>query len=183
MENDIFSLREMTEQDHRDFLAAADEEAGVSCRADETFGAVFLDVCQQNAAVFSIIDHRDQSYIGYVIIKHTDTSTPELGIFVHSSYRSHGIGTAATKAAASLYAQSNTVDHYLIRVKSYNAASRRMIEKLGAQFSEDEGDASLDIVKRITQEIGGKHGQDLLDDFLKGYDIEGQKVLLYRYNI
>lgn len=87
------------------------------------------------------------------------------------------------KAAASLYAQSNAVDHYLIRVKSYNVASRRMIEKFGAQFSADEGDASLDIVKRITQEIGGKQGQDLLDNFLKGYDIEGQKVLLYRYDI
>lgn len=98
MENEEFFLREMTEQDHKDFLEAADEEAGVSLRSDEKFGAVFLEVCQRNTTVFSILDRRDQHYIGYVIIRHTDTATPELGISIRPQYQSHGIGTAAMKA-------------------------------------------------------------------------------------
>ena len=183
MENEEFFLREMTEQDHKDFLEATDEEAGVSLRSDEKFGAVFLEVCQRNTTVFSILDRCDQHYIGYVIIRHTDTATPELGISIRPQYQSHGIGTAAMKAAAALYAQTNTVDYYRIRVKSCNAPSRRMIEKLGAQRLEDEGDALLDTIKRLPQEIGGERGNELLHQFLEGYDVAGQNVLQYRYDL
>lgn len=183
MENETFYLREMTEQDQKDFLEIAGEEAGVSCNSDEKFGAAFLEACQQDSTILSVIDQYSQNYIGYVIIKHTDTSTPELGIAIIPPYQSRGIGTAAMKAAAKLYLRSNTVDHYLIRVKAYNAPSRRMIEKLGAQRLEDEGDAMLDVVKRLTQEIGGEQGKELLDEFLDGYDVQGQNVLLYRYDI
>ena len=58
-----------------------------------------------------------------------------------------------------------------------------MIEKLGAQRLEDEGDVMLDFVKRFTQGIGGDRGKDLLDEFLDGYDTEAQNVLQYRYDI
>lgn len=87
------------------------------------------------------------------------------------------------KTAANLYAQSNAVDYYLIRVKSYNASSRRMIEKMGAKRLKDEGDVMLDVVKRFTQEIGGEQGKELLDKFLDGYNVEGQNVLQYRYDV
>lgn len=183
MENASFFLRKMIEADYKNFLEVSGEEAGVSCNADEKFGAIFLDTCQQNTTVFSIIDSPTQNYIGYAMVKHTDTSTPELGISIRPQYQSHGIGTAAMKSAAELYAQSNNVDYYLIRVKTYNTASRRMIEKLGAQRLEDEGDVMLDFVKRFTQGIGGDRGKDLLDEFLDGYDTEAQNVLQYRYDI
>lgn len=183
MDNKPFCLRKMAEQDYKDFLEVTDEEAGVSWKSDKKFGAVFLEACQQNATVLSIIDRYNQNYIGYVIIKHTNTSTPELGISIRPQYQSHGIGTEAMKAAANLYAQSNTIDYYLICVKSYNMPSRRMIEKLGAKRLEDEGDVMLDTVKRLTQEIGGEQGKELLDKFLDGYDIAGQNVLQYRYDI
>lgn len=183
MNNETFYLRKMIESDHKDFLEAANDEAGVSFNSDEKFNAVFLEACQQNATIMSIIDSYDQNYIGYVMIKHTNTSTPELGISIRPQYRSQGIGTEAMKAAANLYAQSNTVDHYLIRVKSYNASSRRMIEKMGAKRLGDEGDILLDVVKRFTQEIGGKQGEELLNKFLDGYDVKGQNVLQYRYDV
>lgn len=183
MDNETFYLRKMIESDHKDFLEVANEEAGVSCNSDEKFEKVFLEACQMNATVLSIIDKSNQNYIGYVIIKHTNTSTPELGISIRPQYQSQGIGTKAMKIAANLYAQSNTVDYYLIRVKSYNASSRRMIEKMGAKRLEDEGDVMLDVVKRFTQEIGGEQGKELLNKFLDGYDVEGQNVLQYRYDI
>lgn len=183
MENASFFLRKMIEADYKNFLEVSGEEAGVSCNADEKFGAIFLDACQQNTTIFSIIDSPTQNYIGYAMVKHTDTSTPELGISIPPQYQFHGIGTAAMKSAAALYAQSNNVDYYLIRVKTYNTVSRRMIEKLGAQRLEDEGDVMLDFVKRFTQGIGGDRGKDLLDEFLDGYDTEAQNVLQYRYDI
>lgn len=183
MENERFYLRKMTEQDYKEFLEVANEEAGVSCNADERFGEAFLEACQQNAMILSIIDRCGQKYIGYVIIKHTDTSTPELGIAIRPQYQSRGIGTEAMKAAAKLYARSNMVEYYLIRVKAYNAPSQRMVEKLGAQRLEDEGDVMLEVVKRLTQEIGGEQGKGLLDKFLDGYDIQGQNVFQYRYDI
>lgn len=75
------------------------------------------------------------------------------------------------------------MDYYRIRVKSCNAPSRRMIEKLGAQRLEDEGDVLLDTIKRLTQEIGGERGNELLHQFLDGYDVAGQNVLQYRYDL
>ena len=183
MDNETFYLRKMIASDHKDFLEVANEEAGVSYNSDEKFEKVFLEVCQMDATVLSIIDKYNRNYIGYVIIKHTNTSTPELGISIRPQYQSQGIGTKAMKTAANLYAQSNTVDYYLIRVKSYNASSRRMIEKMGAKRLEDEGDVMLDVVKRFTQEIGGEQGEELLNKFLDGYDVEGQNVLQYRYDI
>lgn len=183
MDNDIFYLRKMIEADYKNFLEVANEEAGVSCNSDEKFEAVFLEAYQQNATVMSIIDRDNQNYIGYVIIKHTNTSTPEIGISIRPQYQSQGIGTEAMKTAANLYAQSNAVDYYLIRVKSYNASSRRMIEKMGAKRLKDEGDVMLDVVKRFTQEIGGEQGKELLDKFLDGYNVEGQNVLQYRYDV
>ena len=58
-----------------------------------------------------------------------------------------------------------------------------MIEKLGAQRLEDEGDVLLDTIKRLTQEIGGERGNELLHQFLDGYDVAGQNVLQYRYDL
>lgn len=58
-----------------------------------------------------------------------------------------------------------------------------MIEKLGVQRLEDEGDAMMDAVERLTQEIGGEKGKELLDEFLDGYDVQGQNVLQYRYDV
>lgn len=183
MENETFYLREMTEQDRKDFLEATSEEAGISYGSDEKFGEAFLEACQQDSMLLSIIDNRTRNYLGYVIIKHTDTSTPELGIAIRPLYQSQGIGTEAMKAAAAFYAKSNPVDYYLIRVKSYNAPSRHMIEKLGAQRLEDEGDAMMEVVKRLTQELGGEKGKELLEEFLDGYDVQGQNVLQYRYDV
>ena len=65
----------------------------------------------------------------------------------------------------------------------YNGNSRRMIEKPGAQRLEDEGDVLLDTIKRLTQEIGGERGNELLRQFLDGYDVVGQNVLQYRYDL
>lgn len=65
----------------------------------------------------------------------------------------------------------------------YNGNSRRMIEKLSAQRLEDEGDVLLDTIKRLTQEIGGERGNELLRQFLDGYDVVGQNVLQYRYDL
>lgn len=65
----------------------------------------------------------------------------------------------------------------------YNGNSRRMIEKPGAQRLEDKGDVLLDTIKRLTQEIGGERGNELLHQFLDGYDVAGQNVLQYRYDL
>lgn len=183
MQNTVFYLREMTDADRKNFLELSDEEAGVNCSSDEKFGAIFLDACQKNAVILSIIDNCTDHYIGYIMIKHTDTSTPELGVSIRPEYQSHGIGTAALKMAAKTYAQTHKVDYFLIRVKAYNKASQRMVEKLGAQRLEDEGDLMLDVVKRFTKEIGGEQGNNLLNKFWDGYDTEKQNVFRYRYDV
>ena len=117
MQNTEFYLRKMIDTDHRNFLELSDKEAGVNCNSDKKFGEVFLDVCQRNAVIFSIIDKCTNNYIGYVMVKHTDTSTPELGISVRPEYQSHGIGTAALKMASQTYVQTHPIDYFLIRVK------------------------------------------------------------------
>lgn len=96
---------------------------------------------------------------------------------------SHGIGTAGLKIASQMYAQTHPIDYFLIRVKAYNKASQRMVEKLGAQRLEDEVDIMLDVVKKLTQEIGGEQGDNLLAKFLDGYDVENQNVFRYRYDV
>ena len=183
MENSTFYLREMIDIDHTNFLELSDEEAGVNWNSSKKLGAIFLDVCQRNAIIFSIIDKCTNNYIGYVMIKHTDTSTPELGISIRPEYQSQGIGTAGLKVASQMYAQTHPIDYFLIRVKAYNKASQRMVKKLGAQRLTDEGDVMLDVVKKFTREIGGEQGNNLLAKFLDGYDVENQNVFRYRYNV
>lgn len=183
MQNTEFYLREMIDTDHRNFLELSDKEAGVNCNSDKKFGEIFLDACQRNAVIFSIIDKCTNNYIGYVMVKHTDASTPELGISIRPEYQSHGIGTAALKMASQTYVQTHPIDYFLIRVKAYNKASQRMVEKLGTQRLDDEGDVMLDVVKKFTQEIGGEEGNNLLTKFLDGYDIETQNVFRYRYDV
>ncbi len=166
MQNIIFYLRKMIDADHKNFLELSDAEAGVSCTSDERFGSIFLGTCQRNTIIFSIIDKCTGNYIGYVMVQHIDTATPELGISIRPEYRSHGIGNAALKATSQMYRKTHhTIDYFLIRVKAYNKASQRRVEKLGAQRLDDEGDVMLDVVKKFTREIGGEQGNKLLTKF------------------
>ena len=183
IQTDRFLIRKMTSTDHPAYLQLVESESGIQITNDAQFQSIFLSRSSENTLILSLLTVPDNHYIGYVAIKHIDTTVPELGISLLPNYQGHGIGVEALQLAAREYAAAHPVDHYLLRVKGYNRASQRTMEKLGAYRLEDEGDLMLEELKRMTAEIGTEESHKILEEYLQTYDAEQENVLRYRYDI
>ena len=182
-----YSLFEFTEEDKDDYLRLIfPEDTTLDFYREEENREMFWKIVNSlKEKDYSIYNSKDM-FCGMVLLKQYDTTTPEIGIDLLEEHRNKGIAGKAIKMLAKKYYEENEkIEYFVLRVSSYNAHSKHMIEKIGAEFVCEEETLAQRAIRVLREDIGE-------DKFLKirekckteyGMSEEEQDEVVYRYKL
>lgn len=90
-----------------------------------------------------VLEKRGQEFLGCAGLHHTDTKTPELGIWIKKSAHGHGFGKEAMTAVKQWADQNLQYDYILYPVDEKNMASRSIPESMGGQIEREYDETGL----------------------------------------
>lgn len=96
------------------------------------FEYIWKENQQEDAINVSVFLKESGAYVGNLVLRNLDSTTPELGIDIMKKYRRQGIASGALRLFMNRVVQLSKIEYFFVRVYSDNEPSLRLFQKLGA---------------------------------------------------
>ncbi len=121
----------------------------------------YKDMFQPHQLSVGIWTRDNFEFCGYCMLKHIDTSTPEIGIDLRKKYRRKHIGLESLTELLIFAKENYEVDHFIYEVDIENVASQKLAEHLGGERKEIKNTLPENIIKQMNEVME----QDNTDSF------------------
>ena len=137
VQNDRYILREQLSEDKDDYYKLCAETSLLAKRMSRTsFRAFFEKQWEQrreeDAIYISVILKVTKQYVGNIVLRELESTTPEVGIEIAEKYQRQGIAYDTLQLFLKRIKSICRIDYFLVRIYSDNEPSRKLFQKLGA---------------------------------------------------
>ena len=129
-----FVLYRLAEEDKANYMRLEKEdETSLDSFANPKISELLWQISMSGADWEFTIYDQDGEFYGIVMLKRPNSENPEIGFRLLKAKRNKSYGGKIIKLLAQKAYKERKTEYYLLRVKSDNLQSLRMIEKLGAE--------------------------------------------------
>lgn len=137
VQNGRYILREQLSEDKEDYYKLCAETSLLAKRMSQTaFGDFFEKQWEQrseeDAIYISVILKATKQYVGNIVLRELESTTPEVGIDIVEKYQRQGIAYDALQLFFKKIKCICKIDYFFVRIYSENEPSRKLFQKLGA---------------------------------------------------
>lgn len=137
VQDDKYILKKEREEDKQAYFELYKEDSIFFKRMPHDMFQDFFEKQWQNRRqeknlYVSILKKQNSVYLGNIVLKNIDSTTPELGIDVVKKHQRKGVAYDTLKMFVKWGSETfNNIEYFLVRIYSDNSASLNLFQKLG----------------------------------------------------
>lgn len=137
VQDEKYVLREQLLEDKGDYYNLCKETSLLAKRMGQIAFRDFFEKQweqrkEENAIYISVILKATKKYVGNIVLRELESTTPEVGIDIVEKYQRQGIAYDTLQLFLKKIKSICRIDYFLVRIYSDNEPSRKLFQKLGA---------------------------------------------------
>ena len=137
IEDEKYILREQHSEDKNDYYNLYVETSLLAKRMSQTAYREFFEKqweqrSEEDAIYISVILKATKQYVGNIVLRELESTTPEVGIDIVEKYQRQGIAYDTLQLFLRRIKNISRIEYFLVRIYSDNEPSRKLFQKLGA---------------------------------------------------
>ena len=137
VQDENYVLREQLLEDKGDYYNLCKETSLLAKRMSQTAFKDFFEKqweqrSEENAIYVSVILKTTKKYVGNIVLRELESTTPEVGIDIVEKYQRQGIAYDTLQLFLRRIKNICRIKYFLVRIYSDNEPSKKLFQKLGA---------------------------------------------------
>lgn len=137
VQDENYILREQLLEDKGDYYNLCKETSLLAKRMSQTAFKDFFEKqweqrSEENAIYVSVILKTTKKYVGNIVLRELESTTPEVGIDIVEKYQRQGIAYDTLQLFLRRIKNICRIKYFLVRIYSDNEPSKKLFQKLGA---------------------------------------------------
>lgn len=143
VQDENYVLREQLLEDKGDYYNLCKETSLLAKRMSQKAFKDFFEKqweqrSEENAIYVSVILKITKKYVGNIVLRELESTTPEVGIEIAEKYQRQGIAYDTLQLFLRRIKNICRIKYFLVRIYSDNEPSKKLFQKLGAVKIENE---------------------------------------------
>ena len=181
-ENEKYILRKQSIEDKHDYFKLCKEVSIISDKRDFDFESFFEWNWEQNqkedCIYVSVVMKESGTYVGNIVLRNLNSTTPEVGIEILTQYRRSGIASHVIPLFIDKIKEKQYIEYFLVRIYSDNIASIGLFKKLKAvEFGKEPSELERYLIQ--LKEKYGDNDKNPLGDLEKLEQIAGKNYIAH----